>query len=273
MLRTQRIRNAARRRKQVTRRLGAAQSVPSIRTLARMIEITDLLPTRALRFGAVVASGVSPEARPDGYDEALAALLAERQGELPDPLDRRRIAVRESLRHGVYRPAGRAKPCPEYLLRTAQDDAFPRINAVVDASNFVCLGAMLPISLFDLDLAATDRMVLRYGRTGEAYVFNASGQTIDLEDLVVGAAAHDGDALADSLPLVNPVKDALAAKTTDVSTRVCALVYAPAVSDGALEAAVRDLKTWLARCGPAGGPPPTVAGGIVPAGGTLRLSR
>ena len=239
-----------------------------------MIELTDTLPTRALRFGAVVASGVAMDAAPDGYEAALAALLAERAGELPDALERRRLAVREGLRHGVYRPAGRAKPCPEYLLRTAQDGAFPRINAVVDASNLVCLASMLPISVFDLDLAATDRLMLRYGHAGETYVFNSAGQEIDLEDLVVGAAAHDGAALAESIALVNPVKDALAAKTVAGSRRVCALVYAPAAeADGALEAAVRELETWLRRCSPVGGPAPHVASGILPAGGTLRLSR
>ena len=131
---------------------------------------------------------------------------------------------------------------------------------------------MLPVSLFDLDLAQTDRLVLRYGQGGEAYAFNASGQQIDLHDLVVGAAAHDGAPLADSTPLVNPVKDALAAKTTPASARVAALVYAPAADEEALETAVQALARWLRACGPSGGPVPRVAAGIVPAGGTLRLA-
>ncbi|MCX6091485.1 MAG: hypothetical protein NTX23_01255, partial [Candidatus Bipolaricaulota bacterium] len=96
--------------------------------------------------------------------------------------------VRSMLRHGNYKPTGRGKPASEFLLQAALRGEFPRVNGPVDANNAISLVSGLPGSIFDADLTGP-RLFLRYGRTGESYVFNPSGQSIDLEDLVVVCCA------------------------------------------------------------------------------------
>jgi len=92
-------------------------------------------------------------------------------------------AVRDMLRNGRYKPAGRAKPSSEYLFAAALDDSFPRLNPFVDAVNLASLKYMYPMSIFDADKAG-HALLCRLGAPGEHYVFNSSGQEIDLEDLV-----------------------------------------------------------------------------------------
>jgi len=92
-------------------------------------------------------------------------------------------AVRDMLRNGRYKPAGRAKPSSEYLLAAALDGSFPRVNPLVDAVNLASLKYMYPMSIFDADRAG-QALLCRLGAPGEDYVFNSSGQKIDVEDLV-----------------------------------------------------------------------------------------
>lgn len=199
-------------------------------------------------LGVVRAEGLSAAAVPEGFDAALASLTAARRAPLEAEEEAVRQAARNLLRNGRYRPTGRGKPASEYLVRAAQqEEAFPRINAPVDVNNYVSLKYLLPASLWDLDLAGTDTFVFRLGRPGEQYVFNAAGQVIDVEDLIVGCrAGPDG-----TEPIVNPVKDSLATKTTDRTTRVGACVYAPAsvVPRSLLEAICDEFAGWLAACG------------------------
>lgn len=234
--------------------------------------VTDALADPRLRLAAVVAEGVSPDASPEGFEAHLAAVVAARGSGLAPDLDARRQAARDALRHGVYKPTGRAKPAAEYLLRAASEGAFPRVNAIVDVANAASLGALVPLSLWDLDRArgdgfdGDDALVVRRGRPGEAYVFNGAGQEIDLADLVLGAAAPDR-------PCVTPVKDSLATKTTPATRRVGAVVYAPAaaMTEAQIADVAADLAAWLGRCGAPGGPAVRVASGLVPPGGTLAL--
>src|SRR6476661_745753 len=60
-----------------------------------------------------------------------------------------RAEVRQLLRHGGFKPAGRSKPASEYLHAAAAEARFPRINAAVDTCNVVSLCSGLPISLVD----------------------------------------------------------------------------------------------------------------------------
>lgn len=207
-----------------------------------LINVAHRLEGPAALLGVVRAEGVAAAHPPPGFAEGLAALLA-----APPAEEARRQAVRALLRHGRYRPTGRGKPASEYLLRAAEEGIFPRINAPVDACNYVSLRHGLPISLWDLDRAAAARFEVRHGRPGESYVFNAGGQTIDVEDLIVGCVLEEGG----SRPIVNPVKDSLATKTTEATTRVAALLYAPAALEAALQAATAELAALLAGCGPA----------------------
>jgi hypothetical protein len=156
----------------------------------------------------------------------------------------RKTAVRDMLRFGAYRPAGRGKPSSEYLLAAALQNAFPLVNPPVDANNAVSLEWGYPASIFDLELCGPS-LLLRRGLPGESYIFNPSGQSIDLQDLLC-VCRFDGKVW---LPCGNPVKDAMATKIR-VSTRsVSAVVYAPSGESPAdLEAAAARYAALLHSC-------------------------
>lgn len=142
-------------------------------------------------------------------------------GALPDvpvpPLDpAANLAVRELLRHGGFKPAGRSKPCSEYVRRVAEEGSFPRINPVVDLTNLAVLHGGLPISTVDPDRL---REPLRIGiaAAGSAYVFNLGGQEIDVGGLL---CLFDADG-----PCANAVKDAQRAKTTPETRRTLTIIW------------------------------------------------
>jgi DNA/RNA-binding domain of Phe-tRNA-synthetase-like protein len=120
-----------------------------------------------------------------------------------------REAVRRLLRHGGFKPAGRSKPASEYLVRAVGDGALRTINAAVDVCNIVSLHSGLPVSVVDL---AKAKSPFRIGiaPAGAAYIFNASGQTIELEGLL---CLFDAEG-----PCGSAVKDAQRTKT-DADTR------------------------------------------------------
>ncbi|MEI8255735.1 MAG: phenylalanine--tRNA ligase beta subunit-related protein [Deltaproteobacteria bacterium] len=148
--------------------------------------------------------------------DALRALL---RGDAPAPLhadDAVRAAVRDLLRHGGYKPTGRGKPSSEYLVRAAGDGSLGSINLAVDACNVVSLHSGLPISVIDIDRA---RGPFRLGLApeGASYVFNASGQVIDLAGLL---CLFDADG-----PCASGVKDAQRTKTHDATRRTLSIVW------------------------------------------------
>lgn len=125
----------------------------------------------------------------------------------PAPLtsdDAVRGHIRDLLRHGGYKPTGRGKPSSEYLLRAVGEGALGAINIGVDACNVVSLHSGLPISIIDLERA---QKPLRIGIApmGTKYIFNASGQEIDVGGLV---CLFDADG-----PCANAVKDSQRTKT------------------------------------------------------------
>ena len=127
-----------------------------------------------------------------------------------------RSAVRDLLRHGGYKPTGRGKPASEYLVRAATEGALGSINAAVDVCNAVSLHSALPISVVDLDRA---RSPFRIGvaPAGASYVFNASGQEIDLSGLL---CLFDADG-----PCANAVRDAQRTKTRDETLATLSVVW------------------------------------------------
>jgi DNA/RNA-binding domain of Phe-tRNA-synthetase-like protein len=148
--------------------------------------------------------------------EWLTALL---RPDAPAPLssdDAVRGAVRDLLRHGGYKPTGRGKPASEYLVRAAGDGSLGSINAVVDACNAVSLHSGLPISVVDLGRA---RAPFRLGLApeGAQYVFNASGQSIDLAGLL---CLFDAEG-----PCANAVKDAQRTKTHADTRRTLTVLW------------------------------------------------
>jgi len=139
-----------------------------------------------------------------------------------------RIAVRDLLRHGGFKPTGRSKPASEYLLRAAGDGSLGSINLAVDACNVVSLHSGLPISVIDLDRA---REPLRVGiaPAGAAYVFNAAGQSIDLSGLLC--------LFDDEGPCANAVKDAQRTKTSAETRRTLSLIWGTKAIPGRADAA------------------------------------
>ncbi|NQV73120.1 hypothetical protein HQ496_08355 [bacterium] len=177
-----------------------------------------------LRLGIVLAQGISPVAASPTLDQGIATRLAELQGGLTEPEDAYRTEIRDVFRNGSYKPTGRAKPASEYLLRAAAENQFPRINTVVDCCNYLSMLSLLPISIWDVEKAASDSFVFRLGREDESYIFNTAGQSISLKDLIVGCARFPDGA---DRPIINGVKDSMGTKTSDESLVVAAAIYAP----------------------------------------------
>lgn len=201
------------------------------------VEISNQVPEAAI--GLIVAQGVTLAPASSTLSAAIARDLIQVR---TSPLNEERTkVVRDLLRFGKYKPTGRGKPASEYLQGAAREDRFPMINNLVDALNRVSLMSQLPISLIDLDRAGSQRFVLRRGRAGESYVFNASGQVIDLEDLLLVAS------LPEDRPGTNPVKDSMATKLDGAAKNVLAVVYAPASLAEVLAGATTALCEELAR--------------------------
>ena len=171
----------------------------------------------------VWAEGIDPPTATAEAPPILAELLArvKEAGEVFVPPEVRQ-RVRAMLRHGKYKPSGRSKPASEFLLRAALGDSFPLVNGPVDANNGVSLESGLPASVFDASLAGRT-LRLRRGLPGESYVFNPSGQSIDLQDLLLVCR----DSVDGWVPCGNPVKDSMTTKINDGTQDVVAVLYAP----------------------------------------------
>jgi DNA/RNA-binding domain of Phe-tRNA-synthetase-like protein len=151
-----------------------------------------------------------------------------------------RAAVRDLLRHGGYKPTGRGKPSAEYLIRAVADGALGAINAAVDTCNAVSLHSGLPISVVDLDLAAPPLRVA-VAEAGARYVFNASGQEIDLGGLICLFDAAG--------PCANAVKDAQRTKTTPATTRTLSILWGTRALPGRTAEAAAWYRRLLAEMG------------------------
>jgi len=161
----------------------------------------------------------------------------------PAPLrsdDAVREAVRALLRHGGFKPTGRSKPASEYLLRAVGEGALGSINLAVDACNAASLHSGLPVSVVDLDRARAPFRV-EVAPAGASYVFNASGQTIDLGGLLCLCDA-DG-------PCGNAVKDAQRTKTTPETRRTLSVVWGTTALPGRAEKAAAWYRSLLERHG------------------------
>jgi DNA/RNA-binding domain of Phe-tRNA-synthetase-like protein len=163
----------------------------------------------------------------------------------PAPLrsdDAVREAVRALLRHGGFKPTGRSKPASEYLLRAVGEGALDSINLAVDACNAASLHSGLPVSVVDLDRARAPFRV-EVAPAGASYVFNASGQAIDLGGLLCLCDA-DG-------PCGNAVKDAQRTKTTPETRRTLSVVWGTTALPGRAEKAAAWYRSLLEQHGAA----------------------
>jgi len=173
----------------------------------------------ALVWGLNMPGCPRTESVPRYLSELLDSVRAAGESFIPPA---RKSAVRAMLRYRKYRPAGRSKPSSEYLLAAVLQNDFPLVNGPVDSNNAVSLKWGYPASIFDMGLCGTD-LLLRRGLPGESYIFNPSGQSIDLEDLLC-VCRRDGESWQ---PCGNPVKDAMATKIGELTRGVVAVVYAP----------------------------------------------
>jgi DNA/RNA-binding domain of Phe-tRNA-synthetase-like protein len=216
----------------------------------------------SLQAALVWASGLAGCAPTESAPAYLSALLERVRGAGETFLSpERKASVRDMLRHGKYKPAGRAKPSSEYLLAAAlagegHTGEFPLVNGPVDANNAVSLEWGYPASVFDADKTGPE-LLLRRGLAGEAYVFNPSGQSIELEDLLVVCRRTEAGSGAVREPVWepcgNPVKDAMVTKVFEGARNVVAVVYAPAGEEpGRLErCAARFRELLISECGAA----------------------
>jgi hypothetical protein len=202
------------------------------------------VPVRAALIWGFGMKGCPPSTEPAGF---LQELIERARAAGPDFVPTgRKAAVRNMLRFGSYKPSGRSKPASEYLLGAALSSSFPLVNGPVDVNNCISLESGFPASVFDAGLSGLELFVRR-GREGESYVFNHSGQTIDLRDLLCVCRKVNNE----WVPCGNPVKDSMSTKTSPATTSVVAVLFAPAEEREAdLRAAAERYADHLSRhCG------------------------
>jgi DNA/RNA-binding domain of Phe-tRNA-synthetase-like protein len=181
--------------------------------------------------------------QPVGLAQSPAWLLELLSPDAPSPFARDeevRVAVRDMLRHGGYKPTGRGKPASEYLARAASDGSLASINLAVDACNAVSLHSGFPISVIDLERARAP-LRIAIAPDGARYVFNASGQEIDLAGLV---CLFDVDG-----PCANAVRDAQRTKTSASTRRTLSIVWGCIGFEGRLHEATRWYRSLLEKAG------------------------
>ncbi len=158
----------------------------------------------------------------------------------PDLTDNVRAAVRDLLRHGGFKPTGRSKPASEYLQNAVPEGRLSSINLAVDACNAASLHSGLPISVVDL-ARAIEPFRVGIAAPGTRYVFNASGQTIDVGGLI---CLFDGQG-----PCANAVKDSQRTKTSAETKKTLSIVWGTSALPGRTAACVRFYRELLERHG------------------------
>jgi len=151
-----------------------------------------------------------------------------------------RGAVRDLFRQGGYKPTGRGKPSSEYLIRAVAEGVLGAINVAVDTCNAVSYHSGLPISVIDID-RATAPFRLGLANPGEKYVFNASGQEIDLGGLL---CLFDAEG-----PSANGVKDAQRTKTHAGTTKTLSVVWGTSALSGRAKRAAAWYRELLEQAG------------------------
>ncbi len=202
-----------------------------------LVEIDVSLRPSPVSVGLIWAEGIQRPMVNDRAPEFLTeTILQARKAGEEFISSQIRSSVRKMLRYGRYHASGRGKPASEFLLKAALRDEFPLVNGPVDVNNAISLASGLPGSIFDSDISGT-QLLIRRGHPGETYVFNNSGQLIDLQDLILVCYKNEGK----WEPCGNPVKDSMITKVTEKTKNVIGVVYCPIDQP-------RDvLKQWIER--------------------------
>jgi DNA/RNA-binding domain of Phe-tRNA-synthetase-like protein len=196
-------------------------------------------PHPLLDLGAFITTFPRPLGESPSPPE-LINLLAEGAAAPIASDDAVREAVRALLRNGGFKPTGRSKPASEYLLKAVREKLLSPINLAVDACNVVSFHSGLPISVVDLN---TSREPFRVGiaSPGASYVFNASGQSIDLSGLL---CLFDAEG-----PCANAVKDAQRTKTGPETRRTLSLIWGTKALPGRSDATAKWYRHLLEEFG------------------------
>lgn len=164
-----------------------------------------------------VAIGDTPPGLLDEISQLCGDYLA-RGVDMPEDFVK---GVRALLRQGGFKPSGRNRPASEYLIRDLiEEREFKYINNLVDINNLLSLRHFLPMTVLDA-AKFQGALELRVGREDEAYVFNQSGQELDLTGLIVAADATEGESRA----MGSPIKDSQFAKLAPETQSAVAVVY------------------------------------------------
>ena len=166
-----------------------------------------------------VEAFLSTYPQPLGAIPPAHALTAFLQLDAVAPITRseeRRKAIRDLLRHKGYKPTGRGKPASEYLVKAAEKGTLNPINLAVDMCNVVSLHSGFPISVIDAD-RSTAPYAIHPAAPDATYIFNASGQEIDVEGLL---CVHDADG-----PCANAVKDSQRTKTNEATAKTLTVMW------------------------------------------------
>jgi len=166
----------------------------------------------------------------------LAARIIETAWEIPEE---QRRSVRNLLKLGGFSATGRNRPAHELLVNDLKERGeFHHINNVVDVNNVLSLETLLPISIFDLD-KLTAPVSVRIGEVGEGYVFNASGQWLDVKRCIVCCHHPAGAPGAGDVgePIGSPVKDSMATKLFPPASRILGVIYGPSETCSAAQMA------------------------------------
>jgi len=130
-----------------------------------------------------------------------------------------KLAVRDLLRVGGFKPSGRSKPACEYLIKALEKGWLSpdnSINPAVDICNAVSLHSGLPISVVDTE-RTVGALHIDICPMGTNYVFNPSGQLIDIGGLL---SLFDQEG-----PCAGPVKDSQRTKTHDGTRQTLTIIW------------------------------------------------
>lgn len=152
--------------------------------------------------------------------------------------DEVRRTVRDLLRHGGFKPTGRSKPASEYLIKAATAGKLSPINVAVDACNAVSLHSGLPISVVDFGLL-TEPLRIDIAPPNTAYIFNPSGQSIDVGGLLCLCDAAG--------PCANAVKDSQRTKTSAATTSTLSVIWGTNALPGRTSATLKWYRALLAE--------------------------
>ena len=181
---------------------------------------------------------------PDGLDaESPTDLIESLQVGASSPFavdDDIKKSVRDLLRHGGFKPSGRNKPASEYLIKAAGGGGLSTINLAVDICNVVSLHSGIPISVVDRT-RLEGKLRVDVAEKGEGYIFNASGQVLDLSGLI--CLFDDQGACA------NAVKDSQRTKTHSDTREVVFLFWAPSRYASRADLAGDWMQSWLVSVG------------------------